>query len=55
MPQLNPRPWFWIFMFAWVIFLGVLPKKVLSHKFLNDPASETKETPVSAPWSWRWH
>nr|YP_002519655.1 ATP synthase F0 subunit 8 [Scarus schlegeli]ASO95920.1 ATP synthase F0 subunit 8 [Scarus psittacus]ACL27233.1 ATP synthase F0 subunit 8 [Scarus schlegeli]ASO95922.1 ATP synthase F0 subunit 8 [Scarus psittacus]ASO95924.1 ATP synthase F0 subunit 8 [Scarus psittacus]ASO95926.1 ATP synthase F0 subunit 8 [Scarus psittacus] len=55
MPQLNPGPWFSIMMFTWLIFLTILPKKVMSHKFSNDPASEDKDMPMTPPWFWRWH
>nr|ASO95948.1 ATP synthase F0 subunit 8 [Leptoscarus vaigiensis] len=55
MPQLNPSPWFAILVFAWLVFLIVLPPKVMSHTFPNDPASQSTEKPKGTPWPWLWH
>nr|BAR45853.1 adenosine triphosphatase subunit 8 [Lestidium atlanticum] len=55
MPQLNPSPWFAILVFAWAIFLVVIPPKVLSHVYPYDPAAQNVEKPVHASWSWPWY
>nr|WNH24385.1 ATP synthase F0 subunit 8 [Vinciguerria poweriae] len=54
MPQLNPAPWFFILAFSWLVFLIVLPPKVLNHVIPNDPAPTIKQTHVDA-WTWPWH
>nr|YP_009516312.1 ATP synthase F0 subunit 8 [Hyporhamphus quoyi]AYD91080.1 ATP synthase F0 subunit 8 [Hyporhamphus quoyi] len=41
MPQLNPAPWFAILVFSWLIFLTVIPPKVLAHSFPNEPTPQS--------------
>nr|UDN41941.1 ATP synthase F0 subunit 8 [Sillago sp. 1 SS-2021] len=54
MPQLNPEPWFQMLMLSWLIFLTLLPMKVMAYKFPHDPvAPEKKHKPT--PWTWPWH
>nr|QUB02925.1 ATP synthase F0 subunit 8 [Parachiloglanis hodgarti] len=55
MPQLNPAPWFAILMFSWLIFLTVIPNKVLSHKFTNEIITLDSEKLKSNTWNWPWH
>nr|QFZ99231.1 ATP synthase F0 subunit 8 [Eleginus gracilis] len=55
MPQLNPAPWFMIFMFTWAIFLTILPPKVTAHTFPNEPSPQSMTTPKTSPWNWPWH
>nr|YP_009348113.1 ATP synthase F0 subunit 8 [Bolbometopon muricatum]APW83531.1 ATP synthase F0 subunit 8 [Bolbometopon muricatum] len=55
MPQLNPAPWLTILVFSWLIFLTLLPPKVLSHNFPSDPASQNTKKPKTEPWNWPWH
>nr|WPM97896.1 ATP synthase F0 subunit 8 [Maurolicus muelleri]BBG74439.1 ATPase subunits 8 [Maurolicus muelleri] len=54
MPQLNPAPWFFILTFSWLVFLTVIPPKVLAHTFPNEPALDTKKVKAE-PWNWPWH
>nr|BAK42074.1 ATPase subunit 8 [Ctenolucius hujeta] len=54
MPQLNPAPWFAIFMFSWLIFL-LIPSKILKYTFSNDPSPLHAEKPKTEPWNWPWH
>nr|YP_003457152.1 ATP synthase F0 subunit 8 [Thaumatichthys pagidostomus]BAI77226.1 ATPase subunit 8 [Thaumatichthys pagidostomus] len=54
MPQLNPTPWFAILMFTWLVFLTVLPPKVLAHNFPNEPNHEITEKSETRPWLWPW-
>nr|YP_003457126.1 ATP synthase F0 subunit 8 [Sladenia gardineri]BAI76972.1 ATPase subunit 8 [Sladenia gardineri] len=52
MPQLNPTPWFPILALSWLIFLTILPSKVMAHAFPNEPAIQSTEKPEMAPWAW---
>nr|YP_009453621.1 ATP synthase F0 subunit 8 [Parexocoetus brachypterus]ARX78509.1 ATP synthase F0 subunit 8 [Parexocoetus brachypterus]WMI34888.1 ATP synthase F0 subunit 8 [Parexocoetus brachypterus] len=54
MPQLNPAPWFAILVFSWLIFLTVIPPKVLAHSFPNEPTSQSTKLPKAEPWNWPW-
>nr|YP_001054730.1 ATP synthase F0 subunit 8 [Labracinus cyclophthalmus]BAF46783.1 ATPase subunit 8 [Labracinus cyclophthalmus]BBU25869.1 ATPase subunit 8 [Labracinus cyclophthalmus] len=54
MPQLDPTPWFAIFIFSWAVFLTVLPPKIASHTFPNDPAPQGTTKPTTQPWNWPW-
>nr|YP_011031434.1 ATP synthase F0 subunit 8 [Scartella cristata]WNH21508.1 ATP synthase F0 subunit 8 [Scartella cristata]WQT71129.1 ATP synthase F0 subunit 8 [Scartella cristata]WQT71140.1 ATP synthase F0 subunit 8 [Scartella cristata]WQT73456.1 ATP synthase F0 subunit 8 [Scartella cristata]WQT73469.1 ATP synthase F0 subunit 8 [Scartella cristata] len=54
MPQLNPAPWLQIFFFTWLVFLIIIPPKVLAHHFPNDPSSSAVDKPSTSPWPWRW-
>nr|YP_010045234.1 ATP synthase subunit 8 [Esox niger]QPF96595.1 ATP synthase subunit 8 [Esox americanus vermiculatus]QPF96686.1 ATP synthase subunit 8 [Esox niger]QPF96790.1 ATP synthase subunit 8 [Esox americanus americanus]BAN81587.1 ATPase subunit 8 [Esox niger] len=55
MPQLNPAPWFTILIFSWLVFLIVIPPKVINHAFTNEPAPQNTEKPKSEPWNWPWY
>nr|YP_009110253.1 ATP synthase F0 subunit 8 [Megaleporinus piavussu]YP_009380064.1 ATP synthase F0 subunit 8 [Megaleporinus obtusidens]AIW82267.1 ATP synthase subunit 8 [Megaleporinus piavussu]ARS00852.1 ATP synthase F0 subunit 8 [Megaleporinus obtusidens] len=55
MPQLNPTPWFMILVFSWLVFLTIIPSKVLKHASTNEPASLSVEKPKTEPWNWPWH
>nr|YP_003345402.1 ATP synthase F0 subunit 8 [Ariosoma shiroanago]BAI53410.1 ATPase subunit 8 [Ariosoma shiroanago] len=55
MPQLNPAPWFVIMVFSWIVFLTILPTKVLAHHFINNPNPKTTKKPKKEPWNWTWH
>nr|WNH37503.1 ATP synthase F0 subunit 8 [Symphurus ommaspilus] len=52
MPQLNPSPWFMIFLFAWVILLVYLLPKVLGHSNSKLPAPKTGSKANKHFWSW---
>nr|YP_010585313.1 ATP synthase F0 subunit 8 [Prototroctes maraena]UZX49241.1 ATP synthase F0 subunit 8 [Prototroctes maraena]WJQ22691.1 ATP synthase F0 subunit 8 [Prototroctes maraena] len=54
MPQLNPAPWLAILVFTWVIYLTVIPPKILGHIFPNDPAAEAPYQLVFESWTWPW-
>nr|YP_009311649.1 ATP synthase F0 subunit 8 [Canthophrys gongota]BAV70604.1 ATPase subunit 8 [Canthophrys gongota] len=54
MPQLNPAPWLAILMFSWLIFLAILPTKIMSHTTPNDPGSLASESHKTEPWNWPW-
>nr|AAP75251.1 ATP synthase 8 [Chromis retrofasciata]AAP75253.1 ATP synthase 8 [Chromis retrofasciata] len=55
MPQLNPSPWFLILMLSWVVFLTLLPPKVLTHLSPNEPAPQNTKKPQMGSWNWPWH
>nr|ABO38906.1 ATPase subunit 8 [Cathorops steindachneri] len=55
MPQLNPAPWFIILVFSWLIFLTVIPPKVLNHTFTNDVTTLSTKNLKSSTWNWPWH
>nr|YP_010501563.1 ATP synthase F0 subunit 8 [Noturus gyrinus]UXB57981.1 ATP synthase F0 subunit 8 [Noturus gyrinus]WNV27959.1 ATP synthase F0 subunit 8 [Noturus gyrinus] len=55
MPQLNPDQWFMILVFSWLIFLTVIPSKVLKHTFTNEITTLSAEKLKSNTWAWPWH
>nr|AAT91111.1 ATP synthase subunit 8 [Sciades troschelii] len=55
MPQLNPTPWLAILVFSWLIFLTVIPPKILSHTFTNDVMTLNTKSLKSTPWNWLWY
>nr|YP_009685833.1 ATP synthase F0 subunit 8 [Fundulopanchax filamentosus]QDV92704.1 ATP synthase F0 subunit 8 [Fundulopanchax filamentosus] len=55
MPQLNPSPWFAIMIFAWLIFLIIIPPKVMAHTFTNDPSPQNANFLKTESWTWPWH
>uniref|UniRef100_UPI0030FEA226 ATP synthase F0 subunit 8 n=1 Tax=Paralonchurus brasiliensis TaxID=1154682 RepID=UPI0030FEA226 len=54
MPQLNPSPWLAIMVFSWMMFLIIVPPKILAHIFPNEPASRSMEESQTGSWSWPW-
>nr|AAP75371.1 ATP synthase 8 [Neopomacentrus cyanomos] len=54
MPQLDPAPWFNILVLSWFIFISVLPLKVVSHTFPNDPSTLAADHLTSDVWAWPW-
>nr|YP_009045826.1 ATP synthase F0 subunit 8 [Paracanthobrama guichenoti]AID07501.1 ATP synthase F0 subunit 8 [Paracanthobrama guichenoti]ANW36344.1 ATP synthase F0 subunit 8 [Paracanthobrama guichenoti] len=54
MPQLNPNPWFAILVFSWLIFLTIIPTKILSHTTPNEPSQMSEEKHKTEPWDWPW-
>nr|YP_009029776.1 ATP synthase F0 subunit 8 [Cephalopholis sexmaculata]AHY24070.1 ATP synthase F0 subunit 8 [Cephalopholis sexmaculata] len=54
MPQLLPTPWFGTLLFAWVVFLGLFPKKVMTHTFPHEPVSPKTQKLEKTPWNWPW-
>nr|WNH22665.1 ATP synthase F0 subunit 8 [Rypticus bistrispinus] len=55
MPQLDPAPWFAILTFSWLIFLTVIPPKILAHTTPNTPSLVDKKKQKNTPWTWPWH
>nr|YP_009034405.1 ATP synthase F0 subunit 8 [Dactyloptena orientalis]BAO84736.1 ATPase subunit 8 [Dactyloptena orientalis] len=54
MPQLNPSPWFLILIFSWLVFLTIIPPKMLSHNLLNHPNPSDSVSYSAEPWHWPW-
>nr|YP_009672806.1 ATP synthase F0 subunit 8 [Lovettia sealii]QDE53114.1 ATPase subunit 8 [Lovettia sealii] len=55
MPQLDPAPWFFMFIFSWLVFLIMIPPKVLNFVFPNEPSTQSTEKPKPTTWLWPWH
>nr|YP_011003683.1 ATP synthase F0 subunit 8 [Neocentropogon trimaculatus]WPS66111.1 ATP synthase F0 subunit 8 [Neocentropogon trimaculatus] len=55
MPQLNPTPWFLILVASWLIFLTILPTKVMAHVYPNEPTLTSIEKSKGDSWSWPWY
>nr|YP_008593734.1 ATP synthase F0 subunit 8 [Aphanopus carbo]BAN83754.1 ATPase subunit 8 [Aphanopus carbo] len=55
MPQLNRAPWFAILAFSWLVFLVIIPPKVVAHVFPNTPTPQSTKKPEVKPWNWPWH
>nr|AKH04942.1 ATP synthase F0 subunit 8 [Ancistrus sp. 1a MNRJ42890] len=55
MPQLNPAPWFTILLFSWLVFLAIVPNKVLNHTFTNELTTPASQKLKSETWNWPWH
>nr|QWX20938.1 ATP subunit 8 [Apogonichthyoides taeniatus] len=55
MPQLNPAPWFMTLVFTWLVFLTIIPPKILAHNFPNDPTPQAAQKPKTGSWGWTWH
>nr|QFO91062.1 ATP synthase F0 subunit 8 [Ophichthus brevicaudatus]QXF68547.1 ATP synthase F0 subunit 8 [Ophichthus brevicaudatus] len=55
MPQLNPAPWFAILVFSWLVFLTLIPTKVMGHIFNNEPNPLTAKKPQLSAWTWPWY
>nr|ARS00839.1 ATP synthase F0 subunit 8 [Salminus brasiliensis] len=53
MPQLNPAPWFTIFIVSWLVLLSMMPK-VLKHIFNHSPMALEGKTDQKSSWIWPW-
>nr|QNP08395.1 ATP synthase F0 subunit 8 [Cynoglossus melampetalus] len=53
MPQLNPNPWFLIWLSSWLIFLLTMPQLITMFKPLNLPTKNQILNPLD-PWHWPW-
>nr|AAP41237.1 ATPase subunit 8 [Strongylura hubbsi] len=54
MPQLNPAPWFAILLITWLVFLIIIPPKIMAHSFPNDFNPQNKENIKTEIWTWPW-
>nr|YP_003457113.1 ATP synthase F0 subunit 8 [Lophiodes caulinaris]BAI76959.1 ATPase subunit 8 [Lophiodes caulinaris] len=55
MPQLDPAPWLLILVFSWLVFLTILPSKVMAHIFPNGLTLQSMKKTKTNPWIWPWH
>nr|AAU20465.1 ATP synthase F0 subunit 8 [Speleomantes italicus] len=53
MPQLNPNPWFFIFLMSWLIFLIIFMSKTSNFKQPNQPMQNISNNKPQS-WSWPW-
>nr|BAK23138.1 ATPase subunit 8 [Luciosoma setigerum] len=54
MPQLNPDPWFLTLMLSWVVFLTVIPTKVLAYILPNEFILAAISNYKFNTWNWPW-
>nr|AAP75373.1 ATP synthase 8 [Neopomacentrus filamentosus]AAP75375.1 ATP synthase 8 [Neopomacentrus filamentosus] len=54
MPQLNPSPWFSIFLLSWFVFLVVIPTKLMAHYYPLEALHPTTEFLLLDIWAWPW-
>nr|YP_010034177.1 ATP synthase F0 subunit 8 [Paramesotriton aurantius]QOW83716.1 ATP synthase F0 subunit 8 [Paramesotriton aurantius]WAK99343.1 ATP synthase F0 subunit 8 [Paramesotriton aurantius] len=54
MPQLNPGPWFTIFLMSWIIYLVILTAKISNFNFQNEPTPQNTKKEKTQPWNWPW-
>nr|AOW68966.1 ATP synthase subunit 8 [Ariosoma meeki] len=55
MPQLDPTPWFMILMLSWIVFLTIIPTKIMAHQCMNNPSPKNTKKPQESPWNWVWY
>nr|YP_010886827.1 ATP synthase F0 subunit 8 [Hyphessobrycon heterorhabdus]WJH17944.1 ATP synthase F0 subunit 8 [Hyphessobrycon heterorhabdus] len=55
MPQLILKPWFLTLMFTWLVFLTIIPSKVMKYNFNNEPESSNTQKLKTNAWGWVWH
>nr|YP_010234441.1 ATP synthase F0 subunit 8 [Psammodromus algirus]QTA72607.1 ATP synthase F0 subunit 8 [Psammodromus algirus] len=53
MPQLNPAPWFFIFMFTWTLFIIIMNPKI-TNLMPTLQASYHHQTTSTTNWNWPW-
>nr|WNH21339.1 ATP synthase F0 subunit 8 [Tactostoma macropus]BBD49772.1 ATPase subunit 8 [Tactostoma macropus] len=54
MPQLDTSPWLAILLFSWLVFLTLVPLKVMAHIFPNEPTIDAKQAEAET-WDWPLH
>nr|YP_008815551.1 ATP synthase F0 subunit 8 [Scleropages jardinii]AGY95385.1 ATP synthase F0 subunit 8 [Scleropages jardinii]UNI92166.1 ATP synthase F0 subunit 8 [Scleropages jardinii]UNI92179.1 ATP synthase F0 subunit 8 [Scleropages jardinii]UNI92192.1 ATP synthase F0 subunit 8 [Scleropages jardinii] len=54
MPQLNPAPWLLVMLFSWLVLLTVIPPKITSLYFMNEPLSQAIKKHPLMTWNWPW-
>nr|AGN71119.1 ATP synthase F0 subunit 8 [Crinia signifera] len=53
MPQLNPSPWFSIFVASWTILILISLLKTSKSQTPNSPANKQFKL-AHSPWTWPW-
>nr|AAP41269.1 ATPase subunit 8 [Strongylura scapularis] len=54
MPQLNPTPWFTTLLITWLVFLIIIPPKIMTHTFPNDLNTQDTKNTKTETWTWPW-
>nr|AVY52074.1 ATP synthase F0 subunit 8 [Oreolalax rhodostigmatus] len=54
MPQLDPSPWFFIFIMSWLIFLFIFVYKIKGICPFQKPYTTLIMMPVARNWFWLW-
>nr|ACJ43925.1 ATP synthase F0 subunit 8 [Ommatotriton vittatus] len=54
MPQLNPGPWFAIFLTSWIIYLTILTAKINNFNYQNELTPQNMKKDMTQPWTWPW-
>nr|YP_010411473.1 ATP synthase F0 subunit 8 [Eremias scripta]URN73145.1 ATP synthase F0 subunit 8 [Eremias scripta]URN73158.1 ATP synthase F0 subunit 8 [Eremias scripta] len=52
MPQLNPSPWFMIFLLIWIVFIMMLTKVLKAHP--NLALTQHHHKSYTNLWTWPW-
>nr|YP_010234376.1 ATP synthase F0 subunit 8 [Gallotia atlantica]QTA72529.1 ATP synthase F0 subunit 8 [Gallotia atlantica] len=53
MPQLNPTPWFLIFVLTWTTLLIIMLPKIL-NLFPTTQATYNQKNNFTTNWNWPW-
>nr|ACJ43678.1 ATP synthase F0 subunit 8 [Mertensiella caucasica] len=53
MPQLNPDPWFTVFLLSWTIYL-ITMFKMNKFKYQNNPTPQNAKKDKQQSWYWPW-
>nr|YP_004465258.1 ATP synthase F0 subunit 8 [Horadandia atukorali]BAK23060.1 ATPase subunit 8 [Horadandia atukorali] len=54
MPQLDPIPWFMIFIFSWAVLLTSTMTKVTNHTQPNEFVTLDVKKYQNPNWTWSW-
>nr|QEJ88028.1 ATPase synthase subunit 8 [Tor tor] len=54
MPQFPRTPWLAKKKFSWLIFLTIIPTKILNHISPNEPTPVSAEKHKTESWDWPW-
>nr|YP_009730916.1 ATP synthase F0 subunit 8 [Darevskia parvula]QBA55813.1 ATP synthase F0 subunit 8 [Darevskia parvula] len=52
MPQLNPNPWFLVFLLTWLTLIMLFTKTLNGNMYLSTP--HHSKQPNKYPWTWPW-
>nr|YP_009707746.1 ATP synthase F0 subunit 8 [Grammatobothus polyophthalmus]QES95364.1 ATP synthase F0 subunit 8 [Grammatobothus polyophthalmus] len=55
MPQLNPAPWLMILLFSWLVFLTIVPNKVMMYTSPNEITTQDEKLLGKNLWNWPWY
>nr|YP_009179479.1 ATP synthase F0 subunit 8 [Gallicrex cinerea]AJY78618.1 ATP synthase F0 subunit 8 [Gallicrex cinerea] len=54
MPQLNPHPWFYIMLMAWLTLTLIIQPKLLTFLPINPIQEKPTTSTKTHPWAWPW-